>query len=175
MIILKKSTKEKFMGNLNKYEAKIEKLVDKITAGDYSFSNPAERFQMLTISVIGVYNETRDWIVKALENPDADLKDLKDYQQIDFSAIKALLYSLLSSIPIQVSRKLVGLKNGIDFVCSVIDIFNKYDNNEDRRIKFTTLLRKYENLNDELIKSFVVLEEIGEMLNKATKINKKGV
>ena len=130
---------------------------------------------MLTISVIGVYNETRDWIVKALENPDADLKDLKDYQQIDFPAIKAILYSLLSSIPIQVSRKLVGLKNGIDFVCSVIDIFNKYDNNEDRRIKFTTLLRKYENLNDELIESFVVLEEIGEMLNKATKSNKKGV
>ena len=163
------------MENLNKYEAKIEKLVDKIAAGDYSFSSPAERFQMLTISVIGVYNETRDWIVKALENPDADLKDLKDYQQIDFPAIKALLYSLLSSIPIQVSRKLVGLKNGIDFVCSVIDIFNKYDNNEDRRIKFTTLLRKYENLNDELIESFVVLEEIGEMLNKATKINKKEV
>jgi len=132
-------------------------------------------FQMLTISVIGVYNETRDWIVKALENPDADLKDLKDYQQIDFPAIKALLYSLLSSIPIQVSRKLVGLKNGIDFVCSVIDIFNKYDNNEDRRIKFTTLLRKYENLNDELIESFVVLEEIGEMLNKTTKITKKEV
>jgi len=163
------------MGNLNKYETKIEKLADKIAAGDYNFSNPAERFQMLTISVIGVYNETRDWIVKALENPDADLKDLKDYQQIDFPAIKAILYSLLSSIPIQVSRKLVGLKNGIDFVCSVIDIFNKYDNNEDRRIKFTTLLRKYENLNDELIESFVVLEEIGEMLNKATKSNKKGV
>jgi len=163
------------MGNLNKYEAKIEKLIDKIVAGDYSFSNPAEMFQMLIISVIGVYNETKDWVVKALENPDADLKDLKDYQQIDFSAIKALLYSLLSSIPIQVSRKLVGLKNGVDFVCSVIDIFNKYDNNEDRRIKFTTLLREYENLNDELIESFVVLEEIGEMLNKATKINKKGV
>ena len=163
------------MKKLNKYEAKIDKLVDKIAAGDYSFSNPAEMFQMLTISVIGVYNETKDWVVKALENPDADLKDLKDYQQIDFPAIKAILYSLLSSIPIQVSRKLVGLKNGVDFVCSVIDIFNKYDNNEDRRIKFTTLLRKYENLNDELIESFVVLEEIGEMLNKATKITKKGV
>ena len=163
------------MGNLNKYEAKMDKLIDKIVAGDYSFSNPAEMFQMLTISVIGVYNETKDWVVKALENPDADLKDLKDYQQIDFPAIKAILYSLLSSIPIQVSRKLVGLKNGVDFVCSVIDVFNKYDNNEDRRIKFTTLLREYENLNDELIESFVTLEEIGEMLNKATKINKKGV
>jgi len=163
------------MGNLNKYEAKMDKLIDKIVAGDYSFSNPAEMFQMLTISVIGVYNETRDWVVKALENPDADLKDLKDYQQIDFPAIKAILYSLLSSIPIQVSRKLVGLKNGVDFVCSVIDIFNKYDNNEERRIKFTTLLREYENLNDELIESFVTLEEIGEMLNKATKINKKEV
>ena len=163
------------MGNLNKYEAKMDKLIDKIVAGDYSFSNPAEMFQMLTISVIGVYNETKDWVVKALENPDADLKDLKDYQQIDFPAIKAILYSLLSSIPIQVSRKLVGLKNGVDFVCSVIDVFNKYDNNEDRRIKFTTLLREYENLNDELIESFVTLEEIGKMLNKATKINKKGV
>ena len=163
------------MKKLNKYEAKIEKLIDKIVAGDYSFSNPAEMFQMLAISVIGVYNETKDWIVKALENPDADLKDLKDYQQIDFSAVKAILYSLLSSIPIQVSRKLVGLKNGVDFVCSVIDIFNKYDNNEDRRIKFTTLLREYENLNNELIESFVTLEEIGEILNKATKINKKGV
>jgi len=163
------------MKKLNKYEAKIEKLIDKIVAGDYSFSNPAEMFQMLAISVIGVYNETKDWVVKALENPDADLKDLKDYQQIDFSAVKAILYSLLSSIPIQVSRKLVGLKNGVDFVCSVIDIFNKYDNNEDRRIKFTTLLREYENLNNELIESFVTLEEIGEILNKATKINKKGV
>jgi len=163
------------MGTLNKYEAKIEKLIDKIVAGDYSFSNPAEMFQMLTISVIGVYNETKDWVVKALENPNADLKDLKDYRQIDFSAVKAILYSLLSSIPIQVSKKLVGLKNGVDFVCSVIDVFNNYDNNEERRIKFTTLLREYENLNNELIESFVVLEEIGEMLNKATKINKKGV
>ena len=163
------------MEKLNKYEAKADKLISKIIAGDYSFSNPAEMFQMLALSTIGIYNETKDWVIRALENPEADLEDIKDYAQVDFPAIKTVVYSLLSAIPIQVSRKLVGLKNGVDFVCSVIDIFNEYDNNEDRRIKFTTLLREYENLNDELIESFVVLEKIGEMLNKATKITKKGV
>ena len=163
------------MENLNKYEAKADKLINKIVAGDYSFSNPAEMFQMLALSTIGIHKETKDWVIQVLENPEADLEDIKEYAQVDFLAIKAIVYSLLSTIPIQVSRKLVGLKNGVDFVCSVLDVFDKYDDNEDRRIKLTTLLREYENLNDELIESFVVLEEIGEMLNKATKITKKGV
>ena len=163
------------MGKLNKYEAKMSKLIDKIVAGDYSFSNPTEMFQMLTLSTIGIYNETKEWVIQALENPEGNLEDIKDYAQVDFPAIKTVIYSLLTTIPIQVSKKLMGLKNGVDFVCSVLGVFGKYDDNEDRRIKLTALLREYENLNNELIESFVMLEEIGEMLNKATKITKKGV
>jgi len=161
------------MKKLNKYEAKMDKIINKIAVGDYSYSSPAEMLQMLSVSAIGIYNELKEWIIKALENPEGELKNIRDFADIDFSNIRYLIHSLLAVVPIQVNRRLVGLAKGVDFVYSAIDIFNKYSDVDDRRIKLTTLLRENQTLIEELLESFITLEEIEEWLKNTAKIAKK--